>query len=282
MLQTTMPPPLSVLYVTDANRPRRMERALEDLATGFARWRLAAALARLDIRNRYRGSVLGPFWLSLSTAVMVVALGLLYSTLFSMPLDEYLPYLAVSLIVWNLVSQVVTEGCASLTSAEGVIRQLTLPYTVHALRCVFRNAAAAAHSLPLILVVFLFFGHVPGPEALLAFAGLALVAANAFSLAIVLGMVCARFRDIPPIVGSVLQLAFFMSPVLWKPELLGDMQAWLPLNPFYVLMEVVRGPLVEGGGPAEVWAAAIGFTLLSCALSFAFFVRFRGRIAFWV
>jgi lipopolysaccharide transport system permease protein len=60
------------------------------------------------------------------------------------------------------------------------------------------------------------------------------------------------------------------------------MQAWLPLNPFYVLMEVVRGPLVEGGGPAEVWAAAIGFTLLSCGLSFAFFVRFRGRIAFWV
>jgi lipopolysaccharide transport system permease protein len=282
MLQTTMPPPLSVLYVTDANRPRRMERALEDLATGFARWRLAAALARLDIRNRYRGSVLGPFWLSLSTAIMVVALGLLYSTLFTLPLDEYLPYLAVSLIVWNLVSQVVTEGCASLTSAEGVIRQLTLPYTVHALRCVFRNAAAAAHSLPLILVVFLFFGHVPGPEALLALPGLLLLGVNAFALSLILGMVCARFRDIPPIISNVLQLAFFMSPVLWKPELLGEQQAWLPLNPFYTLLEVVRGPLVEGGAALEVWASAIGFTLLSCALSFAFFVRFRGRIAFWV
>lgn len=282
MLQTTTPPPDVLHYVVDASRPRRLERALDDLATGFARWRLAAALARLDIRNRYRGSVLGPFWLSLSTAVMVVALGLLYSTLFALPLAEYLPYLAVSLIVWGLVSQTVTDACDSLTSAEGVIRQLPLPYTVHALRCVFRNAAVAAHSLPLILVVFLVFGHVPGPEALLALPGLLLVAVDAFAMALILGMVCARFRDIPPIIGSVLQLAFFMSPVLWKPQLLGERQVWLPLNPFYTLMETVRGPLVEGGASGVVWLSAIGFTVLACALSFAFFVRFRGRIAFWV
>ena len=99
---------------------------------------------------------------------MVVALGLLYSTLFSLPLGEYMPYLAVGLIVWNLISQTVTDACDSLVSAEGVIRQLPLPYTVHALRCVFRNAAVAAHSLPLIAVVFLVCGHLPGPEALLA------------------------------------------------------------------------------------------------------------------
>lgn len=282
MLETTTPAPAGPLYVADASRPHRLERALDDLATGFGRWRLAAALARLDIRNRYRGSVLGPFWLSLSTAISVVAIGLLYSAIFKLPVAGYMPYLAVGLIVWGLVSQTVTDACDSLTSAEGVIRQLPLPYTVHALRCVFRNVAVAAHSLPLIALVFLFCGHLPGPEALLAVPGLLLVAANAFALAIVLGMVCARFRDIPPIVGSVLQLAFFISPVLWKPELLGDQQAWLPLNPFYVLMETVRGPLVEGGVPGMVWLSALGFTLLTCALAFAFFVRFRGRIAFWV
>lgn len=284
MLQSTIAPSPSqtVLYVADAARPRRLERALEDLSTGFARWRLAAALARLDIRNRYRGSVLGPFWLSLSTAIMVVSLGLLYSTLFMLPLAEYLPYLAVSMIIWGMISQIVSEACISLVSSEGIIRQLPLPYTVHVLRCVFRNAAVAAHSLPLIVLVFAAFGHMPGPGALLAIPGLALLAANAFALALLLGMVCARFRDIPPIVASVLQLAFFMSPVLWKPELLGEKQVWLPLNPFYVLMEVVRGPLVEGGAPGLVWLSAVVFTLLTCAASFAFFVRFRGRIAFWV
>ena len=95
-------------------------------------------------------------------------------------------------------------------------------------------------------------------------------------------MLCARFRDIAPIVASLMQLAFFMSPVLWKPELLGDKARWLPLNPFYVLMETVRGPLVEGGVPALVWLSAALYTLLVAGVALAFFIRFRGRIAFWV
>ncbi len=282
MLMRPTPQPAGPLYVCDAGHPRRLERALEDLATGFRRWRLAAALAGLDIRNRYRGSVLGPFWLSLSTAIMVVALGILYSALFKLPLADYLPFLAVSLIIWNLISQIVTDACTSLTSSEGIIRQLPLPYTVHALRCVFRNAVVAAHSLPLILLVFLACGHLPGPGAVLALPGLALMAVNAFAVALFLGMLCARFRDIAPIVGSVMQLAFFVSPVIWKPELLAEKQVWLPLNPFYTVMETVRGPLLDSGAPLLIWASAIGFTLLTCAAAFAFFVRFRGRIAFWV
>jgi len=272
----------SPLYVSDAAEPRRWARAIADLATGFSRWRLPAALARLDIKNRYRGSVLGPFWLTLSTGVMVAGLGGLYSSLFKLPLADYLPFLAVSLIIWNLIAQVVGDACTSLTSAEGIIRQLALPYSVHILRCVMRNALVAAHSLPLILVVFLVFGTLPGPEGLLALLGLVLVTVNACAIALFLGMVCARFRDIPPIVASAMQLAFFLSPVLWKPELLGERAVWLPLNPFYVVMETVRGPLVEGGASAVVWISALLYTALACGLAFVFFVRFRGRIAFWV
>jgi lipopolysaccharide transport system permease protein len=283
MLDATLPRKASPpVQLRDAARPRRREVAMEDLATGLRRWRLPAALARLDIRNRYRGSVLGPFWLTLSTAVMVVGLGFLYSSLFKLALADYLPFIAVSLIVWGLISQTVTDACTSLTSAEGIIRQLPLPFAVHALRCVFRNALITAHSLPLVFLVFLATGTLPGPEVLLLIPGLALIAVNAFFVALFLGMLCARFRDIAPIVSSVMQLAFFMSPVLWKPELLGERAVWLPLNPFYTLMETVRGPLVEGGVPGIVWLAALLYTLLIGAAALAFFVRFRGRIAFWV
>jgi lipopolysaccharide transport system permease protein len=280
--QTSPAAAASPIYRRDAADPRLLERALEDLGLGFRRWRLAAALARLDIRNRYRGSVLGPFWLTLSTAIMVGGLGTLYASLFKLPLTDYLPFLAVSLLVWNTISQIATDACTSLITSEGIIRQMPLPYTVHVLRCVFRNAVVAAHSLPLILVVFLACGVLPGPGALLAFAGLGLIALNAFAGALLLGMVCARFRDIQQIVASALQLLFFLSPILWKPELLGDMQKWLPLNPVYALMETVRGPLTGGGAPPLIWAAAVAYTAAGCALALAFFVRFRGRIAFWV
>lgn len=269
-------------YLRDASDPQRLQRALQDLSAGLSRWRLAAALARLDIRNRYRGSVLGPFWMTASTAVMVAGIGLLYSTLFKVPLREYLPWLAVSLLVWTTINQMVADSCTSFIGAEGVIRQMPLPYTVHVLRFVMRNAIIAAHSLPLIAVVLVGTGNIPGPEAILVLPGLALLAVNACAVGLFLGMICARFRDIPQIVANVMQLAFFLSPVLWKPQLLGDLAVWLPLNPFYVLMETVRGPLVEGGAPPLIWLAAVVYTTLACGAAFAFFVRFRGRIAFWV
>ena len=151
----------SPVHEFDAAAPRRRERALEDLQGGLARWRLAWALARSDITHRYRGSVLGPFWLTLSTAVMLAALGILYAKLFRMDVAAYLPWLTVSLIVWNTISQVVTDATTSLTGAEGVIRQMPLPYSVHALRVVLRNAVIAAHNLPLIGAVFAFFGVAP-------------------------------------------------------------------------------------------------------------------------
>lgn len=266
----------------DAANPRHAERALDDLRDGFLQWRLAFALARLDLRNRYRGSVLGPLWMSLSTLVMLGGLGLLYGTLFKLDLANYLPHLAVSLIIWQWISTFIIEACVTLTGAEGVIRQMRLPYTLHALRTVFRNSLVVAHSLPIILLVFLVFGHVPGPEAFLAIFGFMLIGVNMLAGGLLLGMICARFRDIPPIVANLVQLAFFVSPILWKPELLGDALVWMALNPFYALLETVRGPLVEGGGPPLAWVAAVFYTALHVGLAASLFVRFRSRIAFWV
>jgi lipopolysaccharide transport system permease protein len=266
----------------DAGAPMRASRAWNDLAQGASRWRLAGELARTDIVHRYRGSVLGPLWLTLSTGIMVLALGLLYSQLLGIPLAGYLPYLAISLILWATIQQVVGDACGALTGAEGIIRQMPLPYSVHALRVVLRNLLVTAHNLPIIIIVFAIFGIYPGAEVLLALPGLALLSINAFAASMLLGMLCARFRDIAPIVGSVMQLAFFLTPVLWKPELLRE-SAWLMVfNPFFAVMETLRGPLMEGGGSWGAWTMAIVYTLINCGVSFAFFVRFRGRVAFWV
>lgn len=274
--------PASPVSDFDASAPRRRERALEDLTGGLARWRLAWALARSDITHRYRGSVLGPFWLTLSTGVMLTALGVLYSKLFKMDVQSYLPWLSVSLIVWAMINQIVSDATASLTGAEGVIRQMPLPFSVHALRVVFRNAVVAAHNLPLIAVVFAVFGVSASWTMLLALPGLLLMGVAGFAAAIFLGMVCARFRDIPPIVGSVMQIAFFVSPVIWKPEMVGHWEPWLPINPVFALMETVRAPLMGSTGGILVWLLAVFWTAGLVALAWAFFVRFRGRIAFWV
>ncbi|MBX9751305.1 MAG: ABC transporter permease [Roseococcus sp.] len=266
----------------DAAAPNRRGRAHADLREGFSRWRLAWVLARSDITHRYRGSVLGPLWMTLSTAIMLLCLGLLYSKLFQLELAVYLPWLGVSLIIWTVISQVFADAGSTLTSAEGIIRQMPVPYTVQALRTVFRNILVAAHNLPLIAIVFYFFDYQVSWSALGAVAGLLLLCVNAFWLSLLLGILCARFRDIPPIIGSLVQVAFFATPVIWKPELILEWEPYLPLNPFFAIMEVVRGPILGTPVSAFVWVMALFYTAIIWTVAQAFFVRFRGRVAFWV
>jgi lipopolysaccharide transport system permease protein len=269
-------------FVYIAAEPRRLGRALSDLSGGLRRWRLAAALARQDIRNRYRGSVLGPLWLTLSTALMFLGLGVLYSLVFHQALASYLPYLAVGLIVWNLINQMVSEACTNLISAKGLIQQLPLPYTTHTLRVVFRNIIVSAHNLPLLIMLLAVCHALPGMKGAVAIFGLLLLIFNAFSATCLLGMLCARFRDFGQVVSSLMQFAFFMTPIIWNENSIGSYAEWLKLNPFYVTIAVVRGPLLGVSVPGSTWLLAMLDAAGLFAVSFAFFARFRDRIAFWV
>lgn len=256
---------------------------MSDFRDGLGHWRLAMALAWADIKHRYRGSVLGPFWVTLTTAAMVVALGFFYSFIMKVDPGALFPWLAISLILWTMMSQAIMEGADCFISAESVIRHISLPYTVHVLRSVLRNLLVAAHNLPLIFVVMFLFDISPGLSGLAFFgAGLLLFVLNAFAAAFFLGMICARFRDIAPIIASLLQLFFFMTPIIWLPEQLGDRVAWLSLNPFNAIMETMRAPLLGRPIVADIWLGALGYTAVLWTVALSFFVRFRGRIAFWV
>jgi lipopolysaccharide transport system permease protein len=257
--------------------------AVLDITGGLQLWRLALALGWLDIRLRYRGSMLGPFWLTISTGVMVGALGFLYSTLFKLDLAGYLPFLALSQVLWAFLAAMVSDACATYTEAEGIIRSVRMPFTVFSIRTLVRNAIALAHNVVVIVVVFAIFRIWPGWEGLLAIPGLALWAIDALALTLILGAFCARFRDIQPIVNSVMQIAFFMTPVIWKPDQLGPSKiALLAFNPFFDLLEVVRGPILGSHMSDMVWAGAVGYSAVICMISWSFFVYARGRITFWV
>lgn len=263
--------------------PRLRRRiAVQDLRAGLAMYRLAFTLGWLDIKLRYRGSVLGPFWLTLSTAVMVLAMGVLYSELFHMELHDYMPYLALSLVLWNALSGIVSDACICFTSAEGTIRSVRLPFSVYALRAVIRNVLVLAHNVVVIIGVFAYYGSWPGVAGFASLAGLALWLVDSIAACALLGAMCARFRDIPPIVGSIMQIAFFLTPIIWRPELIGPQAQWLALNPFYPLLALVRDPLLNQIPSVEVWVSGFVWSGLLCVAAGLLFARVRSRLAFWV
>ena len=268
--------------VYDSGDRSEAARAWDDLREGVLRWRLWSRLGWHDIRKRYRRSVLGPFWLTLSMAVMVGSLGLIYGTLFRLDLEGYLPFLAVGLATWTFIASFLNEGCISFIELEPLIKNVRIPMSLHILRALWRNLIIYGHNIVIFAVIAPLFGIWPGAAALLAVAGLALLLVNAGWIMLLLGMICTRFRDVPPIIGSVVQLLFFVTPVMWKPELLGDRRYLMVLNPFYHLLEVIRAPLLGQVPGWESWAAGLLLAAAGWAFTFACFTRFRKRIVYWL
>ena len=257
--------------------------AWSDMREAASLWRLCWALGWLDIKLRYRGSLLGPFWLTLSTAIMVAAMGGIYAGLFNMNLAEYLPFLSLSLVLWGFLGALVSDASVGYTAAESTIRSVRMPFTLYAARIVLRNVWVLLHNLVVVVVVLAVFQAWPGFTGLLALPGFAMWLIDAFALSVLLGAICARFRDIPPIVGSLLQMMFFVTPVIWKPELVSANMRWLlPLNPFYSILEMVRAPMLGEVPGQMIYLSALLYSLALCSVAWLLFCRVRGRIAFWV
>ena len=256
--------------------------ARADFIDSLTRWRLWGLMGWQDIKQRYRRSVLGPFWLTLSMAILVAALGFLYGELFGIAIDDYLPFLTLGFLSWGLISGVIIDGCMAFTGAEPFIKQMKLPFFLHIYKIVWRNLIIFAHNSVVYIGVAVVFGIWPGIAGLLLLPGLVLIVLNAIWVGLLLGMICARFRDVPQIVVSVLQVAFFLTPIIWKPELLASRAGFVQANPFFHFVELVRAPLLGSVPGLTTWIVVLAITLAGWFVTFLFFRRFRARIAYWV
>jgi ABC-type polysaccharide/polyol phosphate export permease len=256
--------------------------ARRDLLNGLWKSWLWLALASQDIKLRYRGSVLGPFWITLSTIIMVAAMGLLYARLFNQPPETYLPFLSIGLVIWQFLSGVINEGCHTFLAAEGIIRQVPMPFSVHAYRVVCRNLFVLAHNLVIVPILIIIFSVPVGWSVFLVVPGFFILAINGLWIGLILGMVSARYRDIPGIVGSLLQVVFLATPIFWSPDMLGRWKEWGELNPFFAAIDVVRAPLLGVKTAPHSWEILLLVTILGSICSFGIFARLRARIAYWI
>lgn len=256
--------------------------AFADIWAGLKLWRLWLMLGWNDILQRYRRSILGPFWLTASMAIMVISLGFLYAHLFNTPIEGFLPYLCVGLLVWGMLSSFFVEGGTLFTGSESYIKQIRLPYSVYVFRSAWSKSVIFAHNFVIYFGVIIYFQLWPGPTALLAIPGLLLVIINGAMAGLFIGMVSTRFRDIPQLVASLVQIVFFVTPIMWKPELLKEKPYIATFNPFFQLIEVVRAPLLGDIPSAKSYLALLIITVVNALITGLFFARFRARISYWV
>jgi lipopolysaccharide transport system permease protein len=256
--------------------------ACADAIAGLRAWRLWSKFAWHDMVARYRRSWVGPFWLVLTTAIFVGAMSLVYSTLFHMAVGEYVPFVAAGVVSWGFISATATESVATFVEAETYIRQVRVNLFVYVFRVVWRNVLVFAHQFAVVLIVLVLFGKFTLHTLPLAIIGVFLFLLQAVWVAPLLGLLGARFRDLQPIIFNVLQVMFFVTPVLWPPALLGPRRWIADFNPLQSLIAVLREPLLGAVPSIEEYLCVIAITAIGFALTTLIYGRFRLRVVYWL
>jgi len=256
--------------------------ALNDMLRGVTNWDFWLTLAWVDIKGRYRRTLLGPFWSVLNSLLFVLVLASVYSLLWRIDLATFLPFLTAGYFTWTFFAACIAESASCLYAAGETLKTMPVSPMALLMRVIARNLMVFAHNLAIFICIALVFG-VPLHMVLLVIPGILILALTCLGVGTAIAFLCSRFRDFEQIVQSVLQILFFVSPILWQSRLLPAGSAALAdYNPVFHLLRIVRDPLLGSAPPLGSYLAALLIMILSLLIGSAAYLKFRDQLAYWL
>lgn len=261
---------------------KQVSLSLQDFKKALSQYRIWLHLGLLEVKQRYRRSVLGPWWISISMLIFVVVMSIIFSRLFVQNLPQYMTFFTSGFLLWTFISSCINESVDIFRINSGFIKQISLPYNLYVLKFLTKHVSFLAHNFVVYFLVICFFKFNPGWVGLLAIPGILLLIVNMYWISLLVAVVSTRFRDMVPIINSAVQILFFVTPISWMPKLLGETSIIVKLNPVVYLLDVARLPL-QGIAPSmNTWTIVIGIACFGLIVSLAVFNSVRSRIPFWV
>lgn len=257
-------------------------QAIEDLVGAIRLRGVWSYLALTDVTQRYRQTLLGPLWNSAYLVGQAIALSLVFGAVFHSPLTDLLPYILAGMTAWLVGPGAILDSSQLILGAAGTIKNQNLPYLVYAFRQTARNLILFGHNVFAFLVIMLFFHHLPlfNPIVLLTVLAVAL---SCLPYSLMLGMLCARFRDFGQLVMNFSPILFFMTPVFWRTETVTGLRRLIFVyNPFYYMLNLIRKPLLGGWADLTDWLAVGAIFVVGWVLCLGFLQLLRHRIPYWV
>jgi lipopolysaccharide transport system permease protein len=243
------------------------------------------ALVKLDLRLRYRRSILGVGWSLLNPIAMTIVFAVVFSSLLGGgDIPRYVPHLLVGMAVWNFLRECTVSGCKALIGNECYIRQSPLPYGIYPLRTVLGQAIHSSIALGVAIGVTIAYRPDTNPMAFLyILPGLGLMLLTAWAAATIFAFINVYFQDTSHLIEVGAQIVFFMSPIIYYPQnLTGKGLHWLlTINPVHLFLELIRAPLTTGVAPsAELLLIGTGFTALMLSLAVGTTAWLQKRVIF--
>jgi len=257
---------------------------IEDCKSAFLKFRLLKMFAFHSIRSRYSRSKFGPWWITLNMLLTISVLAFIFGNLLNIELISYLPHLAFGFLAWQLISNSLIEGTDSLNASSDSILQVSLPIFTHVIKIHLTNMIIFFHHMILVPLIFLIFPTLFSWKILLFFPGYLLLHFNLIWMSLIFSILAAKFKDFTEIIKNIMQISFYLTPVIWQAELLKlrfDFNI-LNLNPFYHLINLIREPLVGDIITLNSWLFSIVFLIFGSFLSLLVLGANKKNIAYWV
>ena len=244
------------------------------------------ALVKLDLRLRYRRSVLGVGWSLLHPVAMTAVFTVVFSQLFGdgNPVG-YAAFALAGLAVWSFLRDAATAGSRAFLANESYIRQSPLPYTVYTLRTVLGQVIHACLALVVVVTLLVVWKGDPGVlvGVALALPGLLLTVVAAWAVATIGAFVSAFFHDTTQLLDVGCQIGFFLTPIMYRRSVLDDRGlGWMvDINPANVYLTVTRDPLLAGV-PSADGLAVLGQAYLTAFVVTLALVGLAAGVVSWL
>ncbi|WED78051.1 ABC transporter permease [Aeromonas allosaccharophila] len=262
--------------------------ALQDIVSGFLKYQYWSYMAWQEIVIRYRRSVLGPFWITASTAIYIIAISLIFSALFNQDIKHYLLYMTLGILTWNFMSQCIVESTDAFIANAGFIKQVPLQKSVFIYQTVMRNIYFFLHNFVLIVICLTCLDSnitlYSVSKSIFAFG---VLVANLTAFSFLLATICTRFMDLRQIIYSVIQIVFMITPIMWIPnEGMRSRAFIIEYNPVFHFVDFIRRPLLPDSFPEAIaqpsFKFIMAFTVVNFLISLLVFAKSRRNIAYWV
>lgn len=246
-------------------------------------WHIWLRIGLQDLRTRYRRSVIGVGWIFLNMAVLIIAIGVIYSNLLGQELRTFLPFLTIGLILWGYLTSSIVEGGNAFVNSEGYIKQIGLPIYIYVFRYFVSITVTMLMNIPAFFLVAFIYSTKFRLGTLWALCGLSMLTVVGFLMIAIFSHLNARFRDTGHMASLGLQVMFFVTPVIWPPDIIRSRGLnWIvEFNPFFHLIEIVRRPLLNSES-AEIMNYLVVFILIGALALAAWFLtkKYNQRMAY--
>lgn len=244
------------------------------------------SLVRMDLRTRYRRSILGLGWSLLQPIAMTIVLCTVFHKLFGQPVADYGPFLLAGLTLWNFLTSTVTQGCDCFYAGENYIRQFPAPVAIYPLRTALGAAFHFGVALGVVLLLTWSFRGFANVPALFSLApAIMLLLVLGWSLAVLSGFAAVVFPDMKHLLEIGLQIVFYATPILYPSNAMQDKGlSWLmKYNPVVAWLDLFRQPLLNGELPTvNNYLMTIGSAAICAAVAALILMRFERRLILYL